>query len=158
MTPEERTLAESVAARHSLPSDLVCAVIEQESAWNRYAMRYEPEFFNRYMTRMVATSQFDPAKPSGAASKMTEAHARATSWGLMQIMGQTAREFGFKGIFFSELCDPGTGIEFGCRKLARCIEKHPGDMRNALLAYNGGGNLAYPDEVLARRASYLQPS
>jgi soluble lytic murein transglycosylase-like protein len=72
----------------------------------------------------------------------------------MQIMGETARELGFKGTYLTELCDPIVGLEYGCRKLGACIEKHPGDTRAALLAYNGGSNPAYPDLVLRLLPKY----
>jgi soluble lytic murein transglycosylase-like protein len=35
-------LARKAAAAQSLDPALVCAVVEQESAWNPWAMRYEP--------------------------------------------------------------------------------------------------------------------
>jgi soluble lytic murein transglycosylase-like protein len=41
------TLARKVAAAQSLDPGLVCAVVEQESGWNPWAMRYEPAFFSK---------------------------------------------------------------------------------------------------------------
>ncbi len=38
-------LARRAAAAQSLDPALVCAVVEQESAWNPWAIRYEPLFF-----------------------------------------------------------------------------------------------------------------
>ena len=43
------TLARQAAADHGLDPVLVCAVIEQESGWNTWSMRYEPAFFARYV-------------------------------------------------------------------------------------------------------------
>ena len=106
--PEVIDLARQIAAEHGLAPALVCAVIEQESAWNPWAVRYEPGFLSRYIA---------PLYTSGKLSA-TEAYTRAMSWGLMQVMGQVAREFGFKEASLSELCDPAAGIEFGCRILA----------------------------------------
>jgi hypothetical protein len=42
-------LARKAAAAQSLDPALVCAVVEQESAWNPWAIRYEPLFFAKYL-------------------------------------------------------------------------------------------------------------
>ena len=136
-------LAKKWAPKYGLDPFLVCAVIEQESAWNPWAMRFEPGFLARYIIPLKIA---DP----------TEAHARATSFGLMQAMGQIAREQGFGGRFLTELCDPDVGVAIGCRKLQECFSVH-GDAETALLAYNGGGNLAYAEQVLARVPHYDTP-
>jgi hypothetical protein len=139
-------VARATAKLHALPEELVCAVCEHESGgWNPWAARYEPAFFARYI---------HPAHPQ---TPTTEEIDAAESFGLMQIMGQTAREFGFKGKYFTELCDPLVGIEYGCRKLERAVRVHPNDMRAALLIYNGGADPRYPDLVLALMHKY-EPS
>ncbi len=86
--------------------------------------------------------------------KETEARASAFSWGLMQTVGEVAREFGFAGKFLSELCDPGKGIDMGCKVLAHKLAVNQGNVVNALLAWNGGANPDYPAQVLARVARY----
>jgi soluble lytic murein transglycosylase-like protein len=131
--------AKEFARSFNLDPALVCAVIEQESGWDVHALRYEDGFFSRYIV------------PLGLPS--TEARARAFSWGLMQIMGQTARELGFKGAM-PQLCDPFFGISYGCRKLATCL-KAVGSEHDALVRYNGGSNPAYADQVLARVPKYM---
>jgi soluble lytic murein transglycosylase-like protein len=72
----------------------------------------------------------------------------------MQVMGQLAREHGFTGKFLSELCDPATGIEYGCRVLDMKLEHNSGNMVTALLAYNGGSAPNYANEVLAKSNYY----
>ena len=42
-------LARKAASAQSLYGALVCAVVEQESGWNPWAMRYEPAFFAKYV-------------------------------------------------------------------------------------------------------------
>src|SRR5207249_9515068 len=42
------SLARKTALADSLDPALVCAVVEQESSWNPWAMRYEPLFFTKY--------------------------------------------------------------------------------------------------------------
>jgi len=140
-------LAKTTAAAHDLQPEIVCAVVEQESNWNQWAIRYEPAFLARYVAPLHLTS--------------TESTARSISWGLMQLMGEVAREYGFKG-YLAELCDPATGLEYGCRKLAECFKRanaqaHQDDfdpVEHALLYWNGGGNPDYGKQVKARIAKY----
>jgi soluble lytic murein transglycosylase-like protein len=149
--PQLITLARKCANAHNLDPALVCAVIEQESAWNPYAMRYEPHFFSKYVAPLYTNNKVSAS----------EAYARGFSWGLMQVMGQVAREFGFDAPFLSALCDPEQGIAIGCKVLRRkfdsmaCLPGQAGDTTRALLAWNGGGNPAYATQVLARRPHYL---
>jgi soluble lytic murein transglycosylase-like protein len=80
--------------------------------------------------------------------------ARSMSWGLMQLMGEVAREMGFTGTYLSQLCDPPIGLLWGCKKLAQCLDAKGGDPEKALLMWNGGGNPNYANEVLARIKKY----
>jgi soluble lytic murein transglycosylase-like protein len=137
-------IAIEAARKHGLDPSLVCAVIEQESAWNPWAMRYEPAFFAKYVASLYTNNKVSAS----------EAYARGFSWGLMQVMGQVAREHGFDERFLSGLCDPSTGIEFGCLVLRKKIDLAKGHTLEALLAWNGGGNPNYGVEVLARRGKY----
>lgn len=101
-------LVAKYAAKYSLDPTIVCAVVEQESGWNPWAMRYEPAFYERYILPLHLADN-------------TEAQARAFSYGLMQTMGQVAREQAFTGKFLTQLCDPDIGVEVGCRKLQKCF-------------------------------------
>jgi soluble lytic murein transglycosylase-like protein len=142
--PQIIALARRIAAAHGLEPGLVCAVIEQESAWNPWAVRYEPAFLSRYVAPLYTAGKFSA----------TEAYTRSISWGMMQVMGQAAREAGFDESSLAELCDPSTGIEWGCRLLAARFARANGDAAEALLAWNGGANPNYPSEVLARMKNY----
>lgn len=141
MQQEIIALARQTATARGLDDSLVCAVCEQESGWNPYAYRYEPAFEERYEKNIPNLSD-------------TEREGRGFSWGLMQIMGQTAREFGFANTYLVALSDEATGLEWGCRKLKRCVDNHPNDVSAALEAYNGGSNPNYAAEVLARKPKY----
>lgn len=121
---------------------LVCALIEHESSWNTFSIRYEPGFFSRYVEQQKGLTA-------------TEAYARSCSWGLMQLMGQTAREIGFQDKFLSFLCDPDIGIDYGCKQFRHCVNRHPNDEKAALLAYNGGSDSNYPNLVLQFKSKYL---
>src|SRR5258708_32520022 len=83
------TLAKSIATEHELDPVLVCAVCEQESAWNTFAIRYEPLFMVKYVAPLYTNHKVSAS----------EAYARAFSWGLMQVMGQVAREQGFDALY-----------------------------------------------------------
>jgi len=139
-TTEIAALARSIAAAHGLDPALVCAVVEQESAWDSNAMRYEPAFRARY----VAPLDLPP----------TEEIARSISWGLMQLMGQVAREYGFQRPFLSALCDSSAGLTFGCIVLAVKLAAAGGNVPRGLALWNGGGNPDYAAQVLARVPRY----
>lgn len=148
------TMAQLAADRYAIGRGLVCAVCEEESGkrnpsvpggvedWDPNAVRFERAFEERYV------------RPPNPAMPTTEELCLAMSYGLMQIMGLTARENGFNGKFLTALCDPETGIEFGCRKLRRCIDASNSDPAAALLRWNGGADKAYPSRVMARMAKY----
>ena len=129
-----RAVARSAAIAAGIDPGLVQAVCQHESSWNPWSVRYEPVFYQTYVSHMKLPE--------------TEKQTRATSWGLMQIMGQVAREKGFDGKYLTELLDPLTGVTYGCKKLKECLDKERGDVRSALLRWNGGGNSAYPDYVI----------
>jgi soluble lytic murein transglycosylase-like protein len=142
--PNLLALAHKSALTQSLDPALVCAVVEQESGWNTWAMRYEPAFFTKYVAPLYTNNKITA----------TEAWARGFSWGLMQVMGQVARESGFESTFLSSLCDAETGLTIGCKVLRRKFDAARGDLTQALLAWNGGSNPNYAAQVLARKSRY----
>jgi soluble lytic murein transglycosylase-like protein len=112
MTRQDLTgLARIKAGEHGLPPQIVLAVCSVESAWNPWAVRYEPGFERRYLQGGV--ERFRPC------SVDTERTMRATSWGLMQVLGQVARELGCREPYLSALCDPVLAVEYGCLALSR---------------------------------------
>lgn len=137
-----KALAGKWAVKYGLDPLLVCSVAHQESSWYPWAVRFEPAFLQRYIHPVL------PESPT------TLELTKAMSFGLMQIMGETAIEMGWRGRALTELCDPDTGLDYGCRKLKRCLDAHSGDVRAALLAYNGGSEPKYPDLVLHWRTVY----
>lgn len=144
MTKDEMiALAVQTAKAYQLDPPLVCSVAEQESSWNPFALRFEPAFYDRYMKGITTISD-------------TERHSRAFSWGLMQVMGQVAREAGFKGMYLSMLSDPYSALDVGCRVLKGKLALHPGNIEAGLLSWNGGGNIEYGKQVLARVANYAE--
>lgn len=145
--PNLLALAHTTAARHNLDPALICAIIEQESAWNPWAIRFEPQFFAKYIGPLFTNNKIDP--PTN-----TEAYSRAYSWGLMQVMGQSARERGYDGEFLSALCDAATGLEAGCNLFAHKLAAAQGKVARALDLWNGGANPDYATQVLTRAETY----
>ena len=121
-------LLERKAAEYGIPPDLLRAVVHVESGGNPWAMRYEDHW--RWFT--------DLDKYSGSYQSLdTEKQAQKTSWGLMQIMGGTARGMGFDGRFLSELLDPETNLTWGCMYLRNQYLRY-GCWEDAVAAYNAG--------------------
>lgn len=112
-----------------------------ESGFDRWAIRYEPAFFNRYVTPLGLR---DP----------TEAKARAMSWGLFQVMGQVAREQGFDGRYLSQTVEPWTNCDLAARYLKQLYQRADRTWAGALASYNGGlgGNRRPP----YRNAGYVE--
>ncbi len=133
------SIARAAAEAYRLDAALVCAVCEQESAWNPWAIRYEPAFRARYVA------------PLGLPS--TEEVARSISWGVMQVMGQVAREAGYCGPL-AGLCDPSAGIQWGCAVLAKKLAEAGRDESKGLQLWNGGGDPQYAAQVQARASHY----
>lgn len=151
ITPELLELIAAAARRHGLPVQLVLAMVRHESVGGiTHAVRYEPGFYDRYLKGRMPN--FRPPHCSWE----TERIGRATSWGLMQVMGETARCNGFRG-WFPELCVPEAGLEWGCLYLRRLADKYfsGGGWEVACRAYNGGPGNAhdaandYPARILA---------
>lgn len=118
---------------NTLDIELVQAICTIESNLNIYAMRYEKSFEERYIIG------YDIKRFGNQISFETEQKARATSWGLMQIMGQTARELGFDRQYLSELCNPEYGIKYGCMLLAKKVLLYGNQGLEAIVsAYNAG--------------------
>jgi len=141
--------AQDIARNAGLDPALVCAIVEQESSWNTLAIRYEPQFFARYVAPLVGSDEMKLATE-------TESRSRAFSWGLMQILGQCAREMGFGGLYLSELLQPALGLEFGCKLLNKELGRAGGDLERALQLWNGGANPNYARAVIARMDKYRE--
>jgi soluble lytic murein transglycosylase-like protein len=125
--------------------ELLAAVIHQESGGNPFAVRYEPAFLKRYLEDK--TKKTIGGHVPTRCSWQTEVQMRSTSFGLMQLMGQVARERGFQGEFLTELCDPAVNLKWGSELLQTLLHKHD-TTEKALLRWNGGGDPNYGKKVL----------
>ena len=143
-----------ISGAHKLKAEHILAIIYKESSGNPFATRYEPAYY-KWLLGRITTDNFKYHR--SAASRDTELTTRSTSYGLMQVMGQTARETGFEGTFVSELCDPEVGIYWGTLYLAKLVSKYD-TIEEAIASYNAGSprrngagefvNQAYVDGVL----------
>lgn len=148
-----RQYIEVVAPQYKLPPDLVAAIVQVESGGNRFAIRHEPAYpwlwdvrGNRPFGEMAVNpgraalrAPHPDFSAAPGSTTLTEWIGQQTSWGLMQVMGAVAREFGFKG-HFPGLCDPFDGLHYGCRLLARLRDKYlaQSGWKGVVDAYNDG--------------------
>lgn len=128
LAPEQiQSIIDAKAEEFGIESSLVEAFCMTESTFNVRATRYEANFYKNYIQPMLAHN----------AIESKEAMGRATSWGLMQLMGQVARERGFDGEF-EELFDPEIALEWSLKHLKHFIEKYEPNLDDAIASYNAG--------------------
>lgn len=142
--------------RYAVPQDLVVCMVIQESGGDPNATRPEPTFYRRYIERPLKQGKPLPGfMPKGLsqAEYTRELNNRAISWGLLQVMGQVARELHYRGRYLETLKDPAINLDVGCRFLRRLQSRYGTDERAMLLRWNGGADPNYPDEVRAWKSS-----
>jgi Soluble lytic murein transglycosylase and related regulatory proteins (some contain LysM/invasin domains) len=123
MTPY-RPLIEKTATDFGLDCNLVEAVVIAESNGCTDAFRFESGFYDLYLKDKPEYATLLPRRAS-------------SSYGLMQVMYPTAREYGF-GELPELLFLPDVGLKFGCMHLRKMLRLCNGDVRYALASYNGG--------------------
>lgn len=130
-----RAVIEHEAAKHGLDPNLVEAVVIAESNGYTDAFRFEPAFYEHYLKGKAEYIGLNPRRIS-------------SSYGLMQCMYSTAKQYGF-GEIPELLFIPDVGLQFGCLHLAKLLKQCEGDVRLALASYNGGfGNKQAPTPQL----------
>lgn len=137
------------ARRTSMEPALIAAVIQKESSGIQWQTRFEKNW-----KWFVTPGEFANLHAESLGTEITH---QMTSWGLMQIMGGTARGVGFRG-YFPQLCaSPALGIHYGAMYLKSRIARTR-TLEEAVATYNAGpgelldgkiDNRAYVDEVLA---------
>lgn len=121
-----RKTIEIRALEYGIDPDLVEAFVMTESSGNPKATRYEANFYKKYIQPMLYANAIEPKDAIG----------RATSWGLMQIMGQVAREKGFKGAF-EELFEPSENLKWCLKHLKGFMDTYK-NLDDAIASYNAG--------------------
>lgn len=123
-----REKIEAASEKYQLDPVLVASVVMTESGGNAKAARYEKGY------HWVTDTAFWAKKCH--ITEATELMLQSCSWGLMQVMGATARDVGYTG-FIPDLCIPELGLDVGCHYLHRLMVRH-GSINDAVAAYNAG--------------------
>lgn len=145
--PNLVALVRDTAIRHKLDPNWVLAVIQVESAGVPHRTKYEPDWI------YFCKPEFH-AKRQGI-DVPTETQLQKFSYGLMQIMGGVAREWGYSDPLVL-LVDPIRSLEYGCRHLADKRRRYPLG-RDWIAAYNGGSPRKNPDGTyVSRLEAYVQ--
>lgn len=125
----ENELKKIQKKRPEITTELVMAIIETESSGNPWAMRYE---------EMYIYINLRAPRPESCTA-LTEKILQKSSFGLMQIMGGTARHLGFKR-WLGELLEPETNIRYGVLWLSRLYDEYHEShgIEGVIAAYNSG--------------------
>jgi len=133
------------AATFGVDPSLVAAIVQTESAGNPLVLRAEPDF-----AYLKTPARF--AERLGI-SKETEIACQKISWGLMQIMGGTARDLGFEG-HLTELIFPASNLYWGCKYLGTRVKKYK-SLATAIAAYNSGTPVMVPGTMTFKNQKYV---
>src|SRR6267154_1467813 len=149
MNSETEELIIKAAETFRLDVNLIRAIIQVESNWNTWAVRYEPSYKYLYFPRELANQL--------RITEITMETLQKMSFGLMQVLGAVAMELGLTQNP-AMLTDPAIGIFYGCKKLRQLFDKYA-DESDVISAYNQGSarktegglyqNTVYVDRVHA---------
>jgi soluble lytic murein transglycosylase-like protein len=108
------------------------------SDWNWWAkQRDRRSTFDAYIDRYAAQYRVDPIFVRAVIQVESDFNPRCVSnkgaRGLMQLMPETAREYGVHNVF-----DPEENIRGGVHNLADLLARYRGDLHRVLAAYNAG--------------------
>lgn len=128
---------------------IISAIITVESSWRPKVARYEKNY--------IYTFKADDYAEKHGITLQTEIGFQKHSWGLMQLMGGTARQIGYTD-WVPDLCKPEYGIYWGCMYFKKnCMEYVK--VSDQIAAYNAGSvrrkedgsykNQEYVDKVMA---------
>lgn len=141
-------MIQTAADTHKLPWDLVAAIVMQESGGNSWKPRYEPGYKWLYFAREIA----DRARVSYATMVMMQ----STSWGLMQVMGAVAYEYGLnRESVPTMLCLPHIGLDYGCRLLVNLFQRY-NEEAQVISAYNAG-SVRMVNGLFSNQKKYVDP-
>lgn len=107
----------------------VSAIITVESGWRTNTARYEKNFSYLFDVKRYAKLH--------RVTEATEISFQKTSWGLMHVMGGSARSVCYYTGWLPLLCDPGVGIRVGCDFFVKVCDQYT-RLEDQFAAYNGG--------------------
>jgi soluble lytic murein transglycosylase-like protein len=121
-------LIHEASLEYQVPWTLIAAIVQQESAGDRFAIRFEPDYKYLVETKKWASEC--------NISEITEIMLQKSSFGLAQIMGGLCRELGHTGSLL-EVLDPELNLKLCAKHLTRLIKRFP-DRNDLIAAYNAG--------------------
>ena len=133
-------IVRAAAENQGIDPRYFAAIVWQESGGYPFANRYEPGFYAKYIdgkSRELLGGYW-----SRKISETTERKDRTTSFGLIQIMGQVARENGVKCESLTELVKPMFNLEIGAKHFRKLLNRNEGSYRHALIRWNGSHSYA----------------
>jgi len=152
-----KTLISDAAFEHDVAEEILASIVWQESRGDYLAARFEPRFYTKLILPKDR-GELSGYTPSPIPTLDTEKVMRSTSYGLCQIMGETARWFGKLKCNYLDVAlrDPALNLDLGAKYLAHLVKRAYGDYTRALRLYNGSGK--YPPLILdhAKKKPYLQ--
>jgi hypothetical protein len=123
---------------NNIPPALLAAIVQTESNFKQWATRTEPHYKKKKV--VIASAKNWSKSHGGLPNFVTELDDRSRSYGLGQIMGQTAREQQFNAQYLSQLYDPLDNLSQVAIKVSRLIKYYKTDTLSAISAYNQGNN------------------
>lgn len=128
---------------------LIAAIAWQETHFDPDKTCLEPQFKKRYVDKLSDEDLYTLCPGLDESNIENERKWRATSWGLMQIMGQTARELGCTQLDIPFWLTKYMGVLYGVKYLKSKLKKY--DLPDAVSAYNAGTPTA------RNRIDYVEP-
>lgn len=124
-----KILTKQMASKMGCNWRLIAAIIEVESSWDPWAVRYEAHT-SKYI---VSAAKFAKGNVTSVA---TEETLQKCSWGLGQVMGFNCRSLGYTGPM-PQICLPELGIRYACGYFLDRCQKHL-ELEDQIAAYNAG--------------------
>ena len=150
-----RELIDSACRSSNADPEFMASIIYCESGGNKWATRYEPEFYDKYLANKTRET-LSGFVPDDLPNLTTEKRERATSFGLAQLLGETLRSrLHFNHDFLAEALDPELNVLMCATFLATLNEEYSWipDLDQRIMAvvrrYNGKGQRAreYQEKV-----------
>lgn len=139
----------AIAKEQHVPAALLAGIVQEESKFDEWAERSEPSY-ERNPTITKQAKAWSKAH-GGIPTALTEERDRSRSMGLMQTMGQTAREQGLSNRYLSVLFAPRESLRQGAVKLHALLKRYGKDTLAAITAYNqGSAHMVHGTYVIAR--------
>lgn len=163
LTDSLRAEIRSAASRWGHSYELLAAIVAVESGGDPWAWNPEPVYryvvdantgkpFRRLNAQEVGSNKPPhdfPSCPGIADDVDAEWWGQRASWGLMQVMGAVAREYGFRE-HMPALCHPPTGLSYGAQHLGRLHARFyaRAGSEGVIAAYNAGSPRYLPSGEL----------